>query len=64
MVFLETGQLAGDLTVSGTTTTVNTTNTTISDKLLELASGTTGSPSGDAGLIIERGSADKRLHWI
>ena len=50
--------VGGNLTVSGTTTTVNTTNTTISDKLLELASGTTGSPSGDAGLIIERGSAE------
>ena len=51
-------EINGNLTVSGTTTTVNTTNTTISDKLLELATGTTGSPSGDAGLIIERGSAD------
>jgi len=50
--------IGGNLTVSGTTTTVNTTNTTISDKLLELASGTSGTPAGDAGLIIERGSAD------
>ena len=49
--------IGGNLTVSGTTTTVNTANTTISDKLLELASGTEGSPSGDAGIIIERGSS-------
>ena len=49
--------ITGNLTVSGTTTTVNTTNTTISDKLLELASGTEGSPSGDAGIIIERGTS-------
>ena len=48
----------GNLTVSGTTTTVNTTNTTISDKLIELGTGTTGSPSGDAGLVIERGSSE------
>ncbi len=47
--------ISGDLTVNGTTTTVNSTNTTITDKLLELASGTTGSPSGDVGLIFERG---------
>ena len=49
--------IGGNLTVSGTTTTVNTANTTISDKLLELASGTEGSPSGDAGIIIERGTS-------
>ena len=48
--------VAGNLTVSGTTTSVNTTNTTITDKLLELGNGTTGSASGDAGIIIERGS--------
>ena len=48
--------VGGDLVVNGTTTTINTTNTTVSDKLLELGTGTTGSPTGDAGLIIERGS--------
>ena len=32
-------------------------NTTISDKLIELASGITGTPSGDAGIIVERGSS-------
>ena len=47
--------VGGDLVVNGTTTTINTTNTTVSDKLLELGTGTTGSPTGDAGLIIERG---------
>jgi hypothetical protein len=47
--------LAGNLTVNGTTTTVSSTNTTISDKLLELGTGSTGSASGDAGIIIERG---------
>ena len=48
--------ISGNLTVSGTTTTVNSTNTTIADKLLELGTGSTGSASGDAGIIIERGS--------
>tara|TARA_B100000131_G_scaffold153697_1_gene149107 strand:+ start:3609 stop:4430 length:822 start_codon:yes stop_codon:yes gene_type:complete len=49
--------IGGNLTVNGTTTTVNSTNTTISDKLIELGSGTTGSPSGDIGIIFERGSS-------
>tara|TARA_B100000575_G_scaffold252939_1_gene221245 strand:- start:1962 stop:4640 length:2679 start_codon:yes stop_codon:yes gene_type:complete len=47
--------ISGNLTVSGTTTTVNTTNTTIADKLIELGNGTTGAPSGDTGIILERG---------
>ena len=50
--------LAGNLTVNGTTTTVSSTNTTISDKLLELGTGSSGSASGDAGIVIERGSDD------
>ena len=41
-----------------TTTTVATTNTTISDKLLELGTGTTGAPSGDIGIILERGDSN------
>ena len=48
--------LSGNLTVNGTTTTVSSTNTTIEDKLLELGTGTTGSASGDAGIVIERGN--------
>ena len=48
--------IEGDLTVSGTTTTVSTTNTVVSDKLIELANGSSGSASGDAGIIVERGS--------
>ena len=50
--------LSGDLTVNGTTTTVSSTNTTISDTLLELGTGRTGSASGDAGIVIERGNDD------
>ena len=50
--------VTGSLTVQGATNTVETTNSTISDKLIELATGTSGSPSGDAGIIIERGSSD------
>ena len=48
--------VAGNFTVSGDTTTLSSTNTVITDKLYELANGTTGTPSGDAGIVIERGN--------
>ena len=50
--------LSGGLTVNGTTTTVATTNTVATDSLIELANGTSGSPANDAGIVIERGSAN------
>jgi len=50
--------LSGNLTVNGSTTTVSSTNTTIDDALIELGTGTSGSPSNDAGFVIERGSSD------
>ena len=55
-----TGNLtvSGNMTVSGTTTTLETTNSVISDKLIELANGTSGTPSGDIGIVGERGSSN------
>lgn len=47
--------VSGNLTVTGTTTTVSSTNTVVSDKLFELGNGVTGTPSGDIGLVFERG---------
>ena len=47
--------ITGDLTVNGDTTTVSTTNTTATDQLFELGNGRTGSATGDAGIVIERG---------
>ena len=47
--------LSGNLTVNGSTTTVNSTNTTLDDNLLELNSGAT-SNANDTGIIMERGS--------
>ena len=44
------------LTVLGATTTVSTTNTVIGDKLIELGNGVVGNPTGDAGIVLERGS--------
>ncbi len=56
--------VTGNFTVNGTTTTISTTNTVISDKLLELSNGASGSASGDAGIIVERGSdANSGVIW-
>jgi len=52
----------GDLTVQGTTTTLNTTELVIEDKLLSLASGSTTSAEADgAGLHIS--GADASMIW-
>jgi len=48
--------VGGDLTVNGTTTTINSSNMTVDDQLIELGNGRSGSASGDAGIVIERGS--------
>ena len=47
--------LSGDLTVNGSTVTNSSTNTTIEDGLIELGTGTTGTPANDTGFVIERG---------
>ena len=49
--------LAGNLVVNGTTTTVSSTNTTMTDGLIELGYGTTGTPANDTGIVIERGDS-------
>ena len=49
--------ITGNLTVNGTTTTL-TTNSVISDTLIELANNTSNTPANDAVLVIERGSSD------
>ena len=50
--------ITGNLDVNGTTTTLDSTNSTIADRLIELGTGTTGTPSNDMGLVLERGSSD------
>ena len=46
----------GDFTVKGTTTTLDTVNTTIKDNIIELARNTTNPASAkDSGIIIQRG---------
>ena len=48
--------ISGDLTVSGTTTTVSSTNTVIADTLLTLNNGVSGANSNDIGIFMDRGS--------
>ena len=56
--------MSGNLTVNGTTTSIQTTNQIVKDALIELGNGTSGSPSNDAGLVIERGSsANAFIGW-
>ena len=56
--------ISGDLTVNGTTTVIDTTNLSIQDPLLLLSRSTTGTPSQDSGIIVERGdSANVGVIW-
>ena len=56
--------VGGNLTVNGTTTTVNSNTVNIGDNIITLNSDETGTPSQDAGITIERGTAtNKSLVW-
>ena len=56
--------VGGDLTVSGTTTTVNTETIDLADNFINLNSNASGTPSQDAGISIDRGSStDANLFW-
>jgi hypothetical protein len=56
--------VGGNLTVSGTTTTVNTETIDLADNFINLNSNASGTPSEDAGISVDRGSsADANLFW-
>jgi len=55
--------IAGNLTVNGTTTTVNQTNLDVSDNIIGLNRGAS-SNANDSGLIIERGSTGNNAAFI
>lgn len=56
--------IVGDLTVTGTTTTVNSNEVNIGDSIILLNSDETGAPTQDGGIEIERGTADNvALFW-
>lgn len=50
--------ITGNLTVNGTTTTVNTNDLVVKDSLIILAKDQSGSPTYDSGFVVERGSSD------
>jgi hypothetical protein len=56
--------ITGDLTVSGSTTTVNTETINLADNIITLNSNATGSPTENAGIEIERGtSSNVAIRW-
>lgn len=56
--------VAGDLTVSGTTTTVNTETINLADNVITLNSNEAGTPSQNAGIEVERGtSTNVAFQW-
>ena len=57
--------LSGDLTVNGTTTTINSTTLSVDDKNIELGSVTTPSDAtADGGGITLKGTTDKTINWV
>lgn len=56
--------VAGNLTVSGTTTYINTSELNIADNIITLNSDVTGTPTENAGLLVQRGtSANVAILW-
>ncbi len=57
--------IAGDLTVNGTTTTINSTTLTVDDKNIELGSVATPTDvTADGGGITLKGATDKTINWV
>lgn len=56
--------VSGNVTVSGTTTTINTETVTINDNIIVLNNNASGSPTENAGIEVERGtSTNVVLRW-
>ena len=56
--------VSGNLTVTGTTTTLNTTNLSVTDKNIELAVGNATDPGADGGGITLKGLTEKTFNWV
>ena len=57
--------IPGDLTVQGTTTTIDTTNLIVEDKNIEMGSvATPTDTTADGGGITLKGATDKTLNWV
>jgi hypothetical protein len=56
--------VAGNFTVSGTTTTVNSNTVAVADNILTLNSDATGAPTQNAGIEVERGDeTNVQIRW-
>ena len=55
--------ITGDLTINGTTTTVDTTNLAVEDAIIQLASGNSAASATYIGIQAERGATDAYLVW-
>ena len=56
--------VSGNLSVTGTTTTINTTNLNITDKNIVLADGNSTDVGADGGGLTLKGTTDKTLNWV
>ena len=56
--------LTGNLTVEGTTTTIDTTNLAIKDKQIELAKGSTTNNGAEDGGLLLKALTDKKFTWV
>ncbi|CAB4170832.1 hypothetical protein UFOVP909_152 [uncultured Caudovirales phage] len=57
--------ISGNLSVNGTTTTINSTTLTVDDKNIELGSvGTPSNITADGGGITLKGATDKTFNWV
>ena len=56
--------LTGNLTVEGTTTTIDTTNLAIKDKQIELAKGSTTNAGAEDGGLLLKALTDKKFTWV
>lgn len=54
--FSDSVVVSGNLTVNGNVTTISSTNLSVTDRFLQLASNTTGAPSADVGIYFNRGN--------
>ena len=56
--------VSGTVTLQGTATTLDSTNTTVTDSIIELNSCITGSNTKDIGFVLERGSTGNNAAFI
>ena len=61
--FIKNVIIAGDLTVQGTTTTVNTEEINLADNIIRINSNATGVVPTETGIAIERDSDNKLFVW-